>query len=367
MASTSCAFCGSSEEMTGEHVFGAWLGRLGLPQEPSLHRAGPLNRSPRDMGVTRPFKSTVRDICASCNNGWMSRLEAAAARALPPLILDGRGAVEPSDGALVAAWVQKTALVSMMVSSREDRAAGYGLPGTEYRALFTVRDRGAPLPDTKAWIARYDGERVRSSACVTPMVVKIDRVPAPERPHGYLVTIILGRLLLHLLRFTTPRLAIDVSAGDELSELWPAVAGKASLGIKGIGDKWINKVEKGDAVRSRVPGVLLEPWKPATELPESTLQDSMVKMPTPCGKHFIFYPAGLAAAGIRGTSHVFLTDCECGKGYLVVTERDGAHFKLEGSREAVTAAYERAFGEELTLDDENGVFWCKRLSREWGS
>lgn len=367
MAGTSCVFCGSSDEMTGEHVFGAWLGRLGLPQEPSLHRAGPLNRSPRELGVTRPFKSTVRDVCLSCNNGWMCRLEGAAARALPPLILNGRGAIEAGDGPLIAAWVQKTALINMMVSSREERAAGYGLPSTEYRALFAARDRGEPLPDTMAWIGRYDGERVRSSACVTPMVVRIDGAPAPETPQGYLVTIILGRLLLHLLRFTTPHLAIDVSAVDELSELWPAVVGTACLGTKGIDDKRINKIEKGAVVRSRLPGVLLEPWKPATELPESTLQDSMVKMPTPCGKHFIFYPADLAAAGIRGTFHAFLTRCECDKGYLVVTERDGAHFKLEGTKEAVTAAYERASGEELTLEDENGIFWCKRLSGEWES
>lgn len=319
------------------------------------------------MGVTRPFKSTVRDVCASCNNGWMSRLEGVAARVLPPLILDGRGSVELSDGPLIVAWMQKTALVSMMVSSREERAAGYGLPGVEYRALFTARDRGAPLSETKAWIGRYDGESIRSSACVTPMVVRIDGAAAPETPQGYLVTIILGRLLLHLLRFTTPRLTVDVSVDDELSELWPGAVGKTSLGIRGIDDKRINKLEKGAAMRSRLPGVLLEPWKPATELARSTLYDSMVKLPAPCGKHFIFYPAGLAAAGIRGAFHAFLTHCECDKGYLVVTENDGAHFKLEGTKEAVTAAYERTPGEEIALEDENGIFWCKRLSGEWGA
>jgi len=367
MTGKSCVFCGSSDDMTGEHVFGAWLGRLGLPHEPSPHRAGRLNRSPRDMGVTRPFKSTVRDVCASCNNGWMSALEAAAARVLPPLILDGHGEIGASDGSLIAAWAQKTALVSMLVSSEGDRAAGYGLPSTEYRALFAARDGAAPLPDTRAWIGRYDGERVRASACVTPMVVRIDGVAVPETPQGYLVTIILGKLLLHLLRFTSPHLAIDASAGAEFSELWPAVAGTARLGSKGIDDKRINKVEKGAALRSLMPGVLLEAWKPATELPQSTLQDSMVKLPTPCGKHFIFYPANLALAGMRGVYHAFLTNCECGKSYLIVTEGDGAHFKLEGSQEAITDAYERAPGHEITLEDENGVFLCKRLAKEWGS
>lgn len=340
---------------------------MGLSPEPSPHRAGPLNRSPRDMGVRRPFQSTVRDVCASCNNGWMSALEAAAARVLPPLILDGHGMIEPSDGPLIAAWVQKTALVNMLVSSKGDRADGYGLPGFEYHALFAVRGRAAPLPHTRAWIGRYDGERVRASACVTPMVVRIEGTAAPETPQGYLVTIVLGRLMLQLLRFTNSLLAVDVFADDEFSELWPAVAGAVRLGSKGIDDKRINKIEKGAAVRSRVTGVLLEPWKPATELAQSTLQDSMVKLPTPCGKHFIFYPVSLAAAGIRGMFHAFHTGCECGRSYLVVTESDGAHFKLEGPREAITDAYERARGEELTFEDEHGVFWCKRLATEWES
>jgi hypothetical protein len=317
------------------------------------------------MGVQRPFKATVRDVCASCNNGWMSALEAAAARVLPTLILDGRGEISPSDGPLVAAWVQKTALVSMLLSSEEQRAAGYGLPGTEYRALFEARSRAAPLSDTVAWIGRYDGERVRASACVTPMVVRIDGTSALETPQGYLVTIVLGKLLLHLLRFTAPRLAIEVSASDELSKLWPAVGETVGLGGKGIDDKRINKIEKGAAVQSCVTGVLLEHWRPATELDQSTLQDSMVKLQTPCGKHFICYPASLAAAGIRGTFHAFHTGCECGKSYLAVTEADGIHFKLEGSREAIIDAYERAPGEELALEDENGVFWCKRRAGEW--
>ena len=365
MAGKSCVFCGSSHEITGEHIFGAWLGRLGLPQEPSPHRAGPLNRSPREMGVTPPFKSTVRAVCASCNNGWMSSLEAAAARALPPLILDGRGAIEPNDVPLIAAWVQKTALVSMLVSSQEQRAAGYGLPAAEYHALFAARESAGPLPDTMAWIGRYDGERVRASACVTPMVVSVDGVGPLETPQAYLATVVLGKLLLQILRFTTSRLAVDVSASGEFSRLWPVVAGAVCLRSSGIDDKRINRAEKGAMLRSLMPGVLLEPWKPATDLSPSTLQDSMVRLPTPCGEHFIFYPANLAVAGIHGKYHAFLTSCECGKGYLVVTDGDGAHFNLVGARQAGSDAYERVRGEEITLSDENGVFCCKRLSGEW--
>src|SRR4051794_11471516 len=75
MAPKTCVFCGSGGKLTGEHVFGDWLSRIGLSTESVLQAAGPLNRSLRRMGVTRPFGWTVRDVCGPCNNGWMSRLE----------------------------------------------------------------------------------------------------------------------------------------------------------------------------------------------------------------------------------------------------------------------------------------------------
>lgn len=319
------------------------------------------------MGFVRPFTSTVRAVCASCNNDWMCALEAVAARALPPLILGQASVLESRDRPLIAAWVQKTALVSMHVSSKEDRAGGYGLPATEYRALFEARGSGQPLPETRAWIARYAGERIRASACVTPMVLQIEGTSAPQTPQGYLVTIILGKLLLQLLRFTASGLAIETFANDELSELWPDTSGATQLSDKKVDDKHVLKIERGAMIRSRISGILIEPWRPATELPESVLQGSMVKMPMPCGKHSSFYPAHLAAAGLRGTFHVFSTTCECGRGYLIVTERDGAHVKLEGAHEAIADAYERAQGDELSLKDENGIFWYKRLSGPWES
>lgn len=361
----TCAFCESSANLTGEHVFGAWLGRLDLPQEPSPHRAGPLNRSPREMGVTKPFNQTVRNICASCNNGWMSNLEAVAARALSPLILGSGDEIASHDRPLIAAWAQKTALVSMLVSSKEDRAGGYGLPATEYGALFKISNSGTPLPDTKVWVARYNGDRIRTSVCVTPVVIRPEGASSPQLPQGYLATIIVGKLLLHFVRFTTPRLAIETAVRDELSELWPKMEGAFRLASIGIEDAQITKLEKGAAIHSLLPGIVVDRWRPATDLPRSAVYGSMVKMPMPCGKHSIFYPLSLAEVARHGIFHAFSTSCECGKGYLVVTEEDGAHVKIEGKAETVAEVYESTPGEEGSIVDDNGVFWCKRLFGPW--
>ena len=138
-----------------------------------------------------PFRQRVRDVCGGCNNGWMSRLEAIAQRVLTPFILGEPGAISPEDQGAVAVWDQKTALTAMLVSSQEDREGGYGLPASEYHALYVVRDKAQPLPDSQFWVGRYSGVRAWSVR-VTPLAVRVDGLPEPDRPQGYAMTIVLG-------------------------------------------------------------------------------------------------------------------------------------------------------------------------------
>lgn len=84
--------------MSREHVIGRWVSKTGLDIAPVRHHAGPLNRVPRDMGQQPPFRQTVKDICAACNNGWMARLEDTAQRVLPPLIRGESGTIPIEDG-----------------------------------------------------------------------------------------------------------------------------------------------------------------------------------------------------------------------------------------------------------------------------
>lgn len=94
-------------------------------------------------------------------------------RVLTPFILGTAGVVEgPALGA-VAAWVQKTCLTAMYVSTSEDRAAGYGLPAAEYRELYEIRAAQEPLPRSRFWMGRFDGT-MAWSVRATPLVVAID-------------------------------------------------------------------------------------------------------------------------------------------------------------------------------------------------
>lgn len=361
--SRACVFCGSEGKLTGEHVFGDWLTRIGLDAAPRRHGAGPINRSARDLGITRPFTRKVRDVCGPCNHGWMSKLEAGAGRVLTPFILGSAGAISEDDVGAIAAWVQKTALVGMLVSSEEDRARGYGLPQEEYRALYACRHDVTPLPASRFWIGRHQGTQRSSAIWVTPMVVKIDGLGEPDRPQAYAMTIVLGEVVLHGFRFTTPGLEFELAVADGLVQVWPPTGPISWPCGMPIDDLKFARLSKGQRLVSLLRDVTVTAWTPAADLPSSTSDGTLVRLPTPCGEHFVFYPRALADAARIGRYHFFTTFCECGKSYLVETEEDGAHFKAEGDGDGISERYEALPGDEFFIEDVGGRFTFKEAGR----
>ncbi|NJC71906.1 hypothetical protein HC031_19615 [Planosporangium thailandense] len=153
----TCPFCGAVGKLTGEHVLGDWLSRIGLKLDPVALTTGPLNRIGRNIGVTPPFNRKVRDVCGPCNNGWMSRLEDVAKRVLTPLILGEPGNIAQAGQGRIAAWLEKTVLVAMLMSSEEEREGGYSLPAQEYRALYDRRAAMEPLPASQVGVETSAG------------------------------------------------------------------------------------------------------------------------------------------------------------------------------------------------------------------
>jgi hypothetical protein len=357
-----CAFCGNSGKLTKEHVLGKWITAIGLDVGDVRPRVGRLNQIGHDFGVSAAFSQTVRDVCGTCNHGWMSGLEGTARRVLPPLILGKPGVVQPIDLGPVAAWAHKTALVAMLVSSGDDRARGYGLPASEYAEMYAQREGLTPLPASQFWIGRYAGQRMAALQQVTPLVVTVDGMPVPTRPQAYLMTIVLGQLVLHGVRFTTPGLQIDLSTRQGLPQLWPADHRVEWPGGTALGDDTIQAFCGGRDLQARMPHVTISRWKPATDLQDSRVVQGMVELPTICGEHVVYFPGSLAREAMAsGSHHAFVTSCECGTAYLIETEVDGAHCKSAGDAEAILAEYDALPGLELRLEDDRGVFVYKRL------
>ena len=160
-------------------------------------------------------------VCATCNNGWLSALEGAAKPILTPLIRGESRRLPNDDQALIVTWTCKTALVSLLLSSDEARLGGYGVPPSEYTALYEQRDRVEPLPFSQYWIGSYAGNR-GASIWVTPFVIEvIDAGSPPDLPSGYAITLALGRLLVQGVRFTEPALQVELTTDRGLLDIWP--------------------------------------------------------------------------------------------------------------------------------------------------
>ena len=97
------------------------------------------------------------------------------------------------------------------------------------------------------------------------------------------------------------------------------------------------------------------------ELPRSEMCEGMVELPVPCGKHVVYYPASLALRAVNEHKyHVFMTSCECGTGYIVAAQDDGAHFRMGGPLSSIASKYELTPWLEHTYGDNNGVFYAKK-------
>src|SRR5437764_13245065 len=98
-----CVFCGSTEKLTGEHVWPKWIRKQFPPAPSDVRHAIRTDEGVKEWGGP-PFTQTVRDVCEPCNTGWMNDLEVAVQPSLKPLFA-GRGRALHSEGQrTLAAW-----------------------------------------------------------------------------------------------------------------------------------------------------------------------------------------------------------------------------------------------------------------------
>lgn len=257
-------------------------------------------------------------------------------------------------------WVQKTALVAMLLSGEEQRSRGYGLSSTEYRELFECRDPFNPLDASQVWVGRFEATAVITAVQVTPMCVRVSGDSEPELPQGYVATIAVGALVLQMLRFTTPSLAIEMRSALDMPRIWPP--GEPAPWPFGLACRQasLQHFASGGSLRSGVEHVSLEPWSRATQLPQSAIRQGKVEVPALCGQHAIHYPVGLLREALLGRFYAFMAACPC-HAYLIQTTTESVRFKAAGNWEGIGAMYEDLVGDEVLIDDQIGAFVCKRL------
>ena len=195
----------------------------------------------------------------------MSRLETTARRVLTPFILGNTGIIKGSVLGAIAAWVQKTCLTAMYISTAGDRAAGYRLPPSEYHQLYKIRETEQPLPRSQFWMGRFNGT-MAWSVRVVPQVVVIDGLPEPEFPQGYLMTIVLGQLVFQGIRMTTPGFDLAVGTKQNMARIWPDTGMASWPEGEAVGDDHYHAFALGRDLQVQEEHISFGRWTPATDL-----------------------------------------------------------------------------------------------------
>jgi hypothetical protein len=91
-----CAFCGSTENLSKEHVWPKWAAEhlSGNDDTFTVSRqfeGDGFERQDPQSWDHKPFDWTVKAVCKPCNNGWMGSLEVKAKNALFESAFAGRG------------------------------------------------------------------------------------------------------------------------------------------------------------------------------------------------------------------------------------------------------------------------------------
>lgn len=122
IASGKCVYCEAVGKLSGEHVFGRWLietyGRqtshnvhtVGRPQKHAFWETVPFHYDEPKSKQGDVFDMKVSNVCAECNNGWMSEVHTAA-KPLVKRLADGGWQVHADNECLaLARWVAMIAI-----------------------------------------------------------------------------------------------------------------------------------------------------------------------------------------------------------------------------------------------------------------
>ena len=214
-------FCAGTP-VTKEHLWPDWLRRVMRLREPFERRIEQETNGVETRDVTfmePPFDRVVKAVCAACNNGWMSDVEAKAKPILLDLV-DAKGrSLDRDDQHRLATWAALKACVFDAL-----HPDGLGVPTEHRRRLYTYKKPAAT--GVAIWIGTYDALEVCHYAHQDLKVAR-DGKPAPSSTNIYISTITAGALIVQVAGSLVPDLAFDdlpleVLAPElRLTKIWP--------------------------------------------------------------------------------------------------------------------------------------------------
>jgi hypothetical protein len=157
-----CEYCGRAGS-SREHVWPRWVREhalltMGVEDVAVQDYVGHKEQRgrPREKLAWRGGHSrlslTIRDVCAECNTGWMSRLEQDVRPVLQPMIEGKSVAIDSQQSSHLQAWAAKTAL-NFAIAGR--RALTRPIPRSFANDLYAHRNGSAAPPHVQVMVAKY--------------------------------------------------------------------------------------------------------------------------------------------------------------------------------------------------------------------
>jgi hypothetical protein len=224
-----CVFCGSLG-VTKQHIWPDWLKKV-IPREGSEHfqlltkikATDPklVTLQPELQSHNGPTGSRkIRNVCAKCNNGWMSKLESSAKPILIDLMSSKKVFLDFDQQEILSNWI---VMISIMAEYTDK--ATLAIPDNHRYHLM----QNKPISDGwRIWIGTYSGiewkQRYRHQGGVVALK-NIDHVTYFEVATQF-STFVIGSLLIHATSTTIPNHypIFDPRISDYLVQIWPRIA-----------------------------------------------------------------------------------------------------------------------------------------------
>lgn len=209
---------GGRSKRTREHVFPAWLDDFlpGVGNNRTFHSTV---ESGEDGRVLRSWSSSTMDlvakrVCASCNGGWMSRLETAAQPYLASMLSGHRRTYHEGGQSTLAGWAIKTALALDLAN----RDAYPPITTDHYRALAV--SEGVPGDGVQVFMGAFR-LRNRMNHQLRRLVLNGGE---PDEASAFLATFHVGFVLFQVFFHDYPEPVTITRASGSLEwvpEIWP--------------------------------------------------------------------------------------------------------------------------------------------------
>lgn len=214
-----CIFCGTTP-LTKEHLWPNWLRRqVGSKDRLDWRIEGDINgESARDHRFSKlPFDQQVRAVCAPCNGGWMSKIEAATKPLLLPLLERQGCRLNRAQQTQVATWALLKAIMFDELHPQERVVLA------AHRA-FLYRSKQPPPTKLWVWLGTYDGEQIGHYAYQGMLLAERGATDEPKQPTAYSVTFTFGPVAIQVAGTSLDSLSHDDVAYPQLdvARVWPA-------------------------------------------------------------------------------------------------------------------------------------------------